>query len=278
MKDFFARHGLRILLAAAALAVVICVLSYLSATSSLLRNAAGIVVSPFRAAFTAVENWVQDKRRYYADYTALAEENAALRRQIADMEEEVRRSKADREENALLRDLIGLREQRRDLVWESAYVLDRTSSNWTSSLTLNHGTDRGIAVQDCVVSAEGYLVGVVSEVGYNWCTVLTLIDTDTELGARIFRTDDIVVAEGDFSLMGEKRLKLSYLPTGTTLLGGDYVVTSGLGGYFPAGLAIGTVESVRADAGRDPYAVVAPLVDFDALSEVFVVTDFTVVD
>ena len=38
-----------------------------------------------------------------------------------------------------------------------------------------------------MVSAEGDLVGVVSAVGYNWCTVLTVIDTDTELGARVFR-------------------------------------------------------------------------------------------
>ena len=132
---------------------------------------------------------------------------------------------------------------------------------------------------DCVVSAEGYLVGIVSEVGLNWATVLTIIDTDIELGARIFRTGEIAIAEGDFSLMSEGRLKLSYLSGETEILTGDQIVTSGLGGYYPSGLVIGAVESVQTeDDGLARYAVLAPLADFDALTEVFVITDYEIVD
>ena len=170
-------------------------------------------------------------------------------------------------------------EQRRDFVFESAMILEHSSSNWTSTLTLNRGTNCGIAVKDCVVSAEGYLVGVVSEVGYNWATVLTVIDTDTELGALVFRTSAVAVAEGDFALMNEGRLKLSYLPESASLLSGDYIVTSGLGGYYPSNLVIGTVESVKVDDdGLAQYAVIAPMVDFDTLTEIFVIKDFTVID
>lgn len=112
---------------------------------------------------------------------------------------------------------------------------------------------------DCVVSAEGDLVGVVSAVGYNWCTMLTVIDTDTELGARVFRTQEVAVAEGDLALMGEGKLKLSYLSADAQLLSGDVVTTSGLGGFYPGGLVIGTVESVRTgDDGLAQYAVLAP--------------------
>ena len=110
---------------------------------------------------------------------------------------------------------------------------------------------------DCVVSAEGDLVGVVSAVGYNWCTVLTVIDTDTELGARVFRTQEVAVAEGDLALMGEGKLKLSY----------------------PGGLVIGTVESVRTgDDGLAQYAVLAPAARLGELSEVFIIKDFNIVD
>ena len=95
----------------------------------------------------------------------------------------------------------------------------------------------------------------------------------------VFRTEDIGVAEGDFSLMSEGRLKLSYLPAGCTLLNGDLVTTSGLGGYYPSGLVIGTVEEVRLDdSGSTQYAVVAPSADFDALSQVFVVKSFEIVN
>ena len=158
-------------------------------------------------------------------------------------------------------------------------VLAHSESSWTSSLSLNHGTDQDIAVGDCVVSAEGYLVGVISEVGLNWSTVLTVIDTDTELGARIFRTGEVAVAEGDFSLMGQGKLKLSYLTSDDEVLIGDQIVTSGLGGYYPSGLVIGSVESLQTgDDGLARYAVLAPMMDFDALTEVFVITDYDIVD
>ena len=279
MKDFFERHGLRVLAAAAAIAVVLSVLSYFSATSSVLRNALGVVTSPFRSAAYSVQTWAADKQRYYADYTALLEENESLRQEVAELRQSDRQAQLDRDENTLLRELMGLREQRRDFVFESAKILEHSDTNWTSTLTLDRGTNCDIAVSDCVVSSEGYLVGIVSEVGANWARVLTVIDTDTELGARIFRTSEVAVAEGDFTLMGQKRLKLSYLPPAASLLAGDYIVTSGLGGYYPSGLVIGKVASVKTDDdGLAQYAVIAPMTDFDALTEVFVIKDFDIVD
>lgn len=279
MKDFFARHGLRILLVTALVAVVLSVLSYFSSTSSVLHNAAGVVTSPFRAAAQAVGGWFEDKRHYYEDYNSLLEENHALREEVAELRAGARQAEQDREENALLRELLGLREQRRDFVFESAKVLEHSSDNWTRSLTLDRGTEHGVAVKNVVVSSEGYLVGVVTEAGLNWCRVQTIIDTDTELGALLFRTGDVVIAEGDFALMDRARLKASYLPEETTLLIGDYVVTSGLGGYYPSNLVIGKVESVETDDnGFAQYAVLTPMVDFDTLKEVFIIKDFEIVE
>ena len=279
MKEFFRQHGLRILAAAAAVAVLLSVLTYFSSTSSVLENIAGVLTSPFRAAATAVSDWVDDKQQYYEDVTALKEENAALKKEIAELRAQQRQAQADSEENKLFRKLLKLQEQRRDFTFVSASVLAHSEDNWTSSLTLSDGTDQDIAVGDCVVSAEGYLVGVVSKVGLNWSTVLTVVDTDTELGARIFRTGEIAVAEGDFSLMGEGKLKLSYLKADEEVLIGDQIVTSGLGGYYPSGLVIGSVESVQTDDdGLARYAVLAPMVDFDALTELFVIVDHDIVE
>ena len=279
MKDFFNRHGLRILAIASAAAVVLSLLSFFASTSSVLHNAIGIITSPFRSVSSAVETWAEDKQRYYADYTDLLEENAALKKEVAELRQNEHQAQRDREENALLRELLNLQAQRRSFVFESATILEHSNTNWTSTLTLNRGTNHGIAVNDCVVSAEGYLIGVVSEVGNNWASVLTVIDTDTELGALVFRTSEIAVAEGDFSLMNEGRLKLTYLPESAGLLSGDYIVTSGLGGYYPSNLVIGTVESVKVDDdGLAPYAIIVPMVDFDALTEVFVIKDFDIID
>ena len=272
MKEFFRQHGLRILAVAAAVAVALSLLTYFSSTSSVLENIAGVLTYPFRAAATAVSDWAADKRQYYEDTTTLKEENAALKKEIADLRAQQRQAQADSEENKLLRELLKLQQQRRDFTFVSTAVLAHSESSWTSSLSLNHGTDQDIAVGDCVVSA-------ISEVGLNWSTVLTVIDTDTELGARIFRTGEVAVAEGDFSLMGQGKLKLSYLTSDDEVLIGDQIVTSGLGGYYPSGLVIGSVESLQTgDDGLARYAVLAPMMDFAALTEVFVITDYDIVD
>lgn len=279
MREFLEKYGLRLLIITTACAVLISVLSFVSATSGFLQNAVGVLTYPFRSAVTAVATWAEDKQRYYKDYSDLIAENEALRERVAELERDARQAEADREENALLRELLELREQRRDLTFESAAVIDRESTNWTSALTLNRGTAHGVEKNDCVVSAEGDLVGVVSAVGYNWCTVLTVIDTDTELGARVFRTQEVAVAEGDLALMGEGKLKLSYLSADAQLLSGDVVTTSGLGGFYPGGLVIATVESVRTgDDGLAQYAVLAPAARLGELSEVFIIKDFDIVD
>lgn len=279
MREFLEKYGLRLLIITTVCAVLISVLSFVSATSGFLQNAVGVLTYPFRSAVTAVAAWAEDKQRYYKDYSDLIAENEALRERVAELERDARQAEADREENALLRELLELREQRRDLTFESAAVIDRESTNWTSALTLNRGTAHGVEKNDCVVSAEGDLVGVVSAVGYNWCTVLTVIDTDTELGARVFRTQEVAVAEGDLALMGEGKLKLSYLSADAQLLSGDVVTTSGLVGFYPGGLVIGTVESVRTgDDGLAQYAVLAPAARLGELSEVFIIKDFDIVD
>lgn len=278
MKNFLKGHGLWVLFAAAVIAVALAVMSFLSTTSSPLANVAGVLSSPFRSAYTAVATWFNDKQNYYKDTTALEEENAELRQQIAKMEAQIRQAQDDSEENAFLRDLLGLQTQRRDLVFENARVTERSVSNWASSLTLDKGTNYDIAVNDCVVDATGNLVGIVSEVGYNWCTVLTVVDTSTSMGAQVFRTKDLGVAVGDFSLMGDGRLRMDYLPADCQLLGGDLVVTSGLGGYYPSGLVIGSVEEVQKDdSGASSYAVLVPEADLDSLTEVAVIKSFDIV-
>lgn len=279
LKNFLKRHGLWILFAAAVISVALAALSVLSANASPLANIANTLTSPLRAGYTAVAQWFNDMQNYYQDVTALEAEIAALRQRIADMEEEVRLAEADREENRLFRKHQGFREQRRDLSdYETAMVTEHAVSNWTSSLTLNKGTALGIEEGDCVLDETGNLVGIISQAGTNWSTVLTLVDTDTSLGARVFRTKDLCVAQGDFSLMEDNRLRLDYLPADCKLLTGDLVVTSGLGDYYPSGLVIGSIEDVLMDdSGAASYAIVAPAANFAGLTEVFVLKSFEIV-
>lgn len=151
-------------------------------------------------------------------------------------------------------------------------------SNWASTLVLDRGSQHGVAIGDCAVDSAGNLVGVVTDVGLNWCRLSTVLDTDSQFGARVFRTGETAVAGGDLALMAEGRLRLQYLSDSANLIKGDVIVTSGLGGYYPAGLVIGTVESVQTDdGGLARYAVLSPKCDVAAIQEMFIITDFDVI-
>ena len=132
---------------------------------------------------------------------------------------------------------------------------------------------------NCVITETGVLVGGVSQVGLNWSTVSTVLNTDIEMGGIVTRTYSAGILEGSFDLMSQGRLKLSYLPEDAQLVSGDEVVTSGKGDVYPSGLVVGQVEGVFTDpSGMTRYAVVLPDVKLDSLVEVFVIKDFDIVE
>lgn len=279
MKRPSNRLIITILSLAAAVAVLLSVMSYLAATSSPLPNLAGMIVSPFRSASAAVSETFRRWTDYFTRFDELEEENRQLKLQIAKMEETVRQAQADRDENARLREVAQLREQRRDLRLEAARVLVQDSSNWYSQLTINKGTAHDITVGNCVVTEEGDLLGVVTEAGLNWSTVRTILDSDSSIGALVFRNGSSAMAQGDFSLMSQGRLSLTYLGVKPDVVAGDLIVTSGLGEYFPSQLVIGYVEEVRTgDNGLTQYAVLRPEAEMEDLVQVFVVTGFDIVE
>ncbi len=279
MKRPSDRFGITILALAAIIAVLLSVMGYFSATSAPLPNLAGIIVSPFRSFSASLSELAERWADYLTQFDELKEENRQLKLQIAKMEEDVRQAQADREENVRLREAAELREQRRDLHWESARVLDQDTSNWASLLTVNKGTAHDVKIGDCVVTETGYLVGVVTDVGLNWSTVRTILDSESSIGALVFRSKSTVLAQGDFALMREGRLTLSYLGTDPDVISGDLIVTSGLGEYYPSDLVIGHVDEVRtSDNGLAQYAILTPEASLDGLIQVFIITSFDIVD
>ena len=281
MKDFFRRNGLLILIAAILLALVTAVVSaLLGGTADPFSNLANILTTPVRNGINAVVNWTEEKYSDAFEQEQLKQENEELKQRVAELEEKEREYEAAFQENERLRDVLELRPKERSFdELESAMVTARESSNWASTLTLSKGSAQGVEVDDTVVDQYWNLVGVVAEVGENWCTVRTLIDSDTEMGGQITRTGGAAILEGDLALMGEGKLKLTFLPENSQLMSGDLVTTSGRGGVYPSGLVAGQVEEVRTDAsGIGEYAVIVPEADLDNLKQVFIIKEFTIVE
>ena len=279
MKRFLSKYGIWLLAGVAVVVVVLCIISAVASGTPFLRNAAGVIASPFRAAGSAVAGWVGGICDHFDDVASLQQENDDLRAQVADLEQQLRQAQKAQEENQRLRRLLELQSQRQDLKTVSTRVAERSVDNWSSTLTLNQGTGAGIAIGNCAIDEYGDLVGVVTDAGLNWCTVTTVLDTSSAIGAKVFRTEQVAVAQGQLSLMGQEQLSLTYLENAGDLISGDLVVTSGLGGYYPAGLPIGTVEELRTGAdGLTQYAVVTPKAAVTSLTQVFLITDFDVVE
>ena len=152
MRDFLKHNGLWVLFAAAVLSVALSLVSVFSRGASPGANLLNLLATPFRSGAVGVADWFNDKANYYRDTTALLEENAYLRRRVAEMEEAVRQAESDSEENKRLRELLEVRAQRRDLSdLELARVTELRSDNWTFTMTLDKGTSHGVAEGNCVL-------------------------------------------------------------------------------------------------------------------------------
>lgn len=280
MKDFLRQNGMLLLVIALLASILIGIAGFvLSGEADPLSNIVNTVTSPVRGGIAAAADWLEGAYTYVFHKGELEAELDALRTQVGELQEKVRQGEEASRENEQLRDLLGLQARRRDFVFEAAKVTARSTANWESTLTLSKGSAAGVEAGDCVVTQTGVLVGVVAETGLNWCTVSTVINTETEIGGIVTRTYSAGVLEGDFSLMNEGKLKLNYLPEGAQLVTGDEVLTSGRGEVFPSGLEVGRVEGVFTDpSGQTRYAVVAPSVALDSLIEVFVIKDFEITE
>ena len=212
---------------------------------------------------------------YMHDYDRLLEENAALKARIAEMASEVRRSKDANEENERFRTLLNLQRNHMDYAMVDAYLISWSTSSWSSSFHIDRGSRDGIETGDCVINECGYLVGIITECGRYSSTVRTLLDPRSAVAARMEEAGITAVAAGDFSLMSQGRLKLTYLQDAGVLAVGDTVLTTGSGGVYPAGLVIGTVADLRLDQGGfTEYGIMDPAVELTSLQQVFVIRGY----
>ena len=252
---------------------------YLKGRAGPVANVTGSVKAPVQRTVSSVAGWLQGIYGRIYDYDQLQAENERLREELTQAQEKVRDGEAALEENDRLRKLLDFKEKHSDMTLEPAKIISWTSSNWSSSFTISKGSGNDIEVGDSVITEYGVLVGQVIEVGSVWATVRTVVDISTNIGAFIAESGSSGMIVGDFAMMQDGFVKLSYLTDGAQVFSGDTVLTSGAGGAFPSGLVVGTIESVQAEAGGQiEYGMVKPGCDLSALVQVFVVKDFEVVE
>ncbi len=190
----------------------------------------------------------------FSENTRLREENARLRQ----WQDVARRLEP---ENARLRRLLSAGVDPPN-TFITARVVGDAGGPFVRTMLLSAGERDGIEKGQAVV-ADGGFVGRIAEVGQRSARVLLLTDLNSRVPVALEGSRHRAVLSGDNSRLP----RLEYLPAGAEVAVGDRIVTSGDGGLFPTGLAIGQIVSVAEGAVR-----VQPLVQLDQLEYVRVVS------
>lgn len=231
-----------------------------------LGRAAHTVVAPIEKGVDAVASPVGDWFDGITDGTSLKRENRSLQQRVAELEDEQRRAEAALRENEVLRRELEL-PVLADVERVTARVVNRSAGNFEWTLTIDRGTERGIAPDMPVVSADG-LVGKVLESWRGGAKVRLLVDSDSAVGIRVLPPNVPGIAQGR---AGSELLRVD-VDADTPIAVGDDVQTSGLdNSLFPEGISVGEVVRVDAQpAGLGAIVRVEPYVDFAELEYVTV--------
>jgi rod shape-determining protein MreC len=242
--------GLRLLLLAA-LSIMILVVDHRENHLDAVRRAIGATVYPLHVvvdAPVAMWHWMQDSNE---SRNELRLENSRLNAERLLTHARLQRYAALEAENARLRGMLEARTRVTDEV-RVAGIMSVSANPFRHVLVIDKGKNDGVYDGQAMVDANG-VVGQVIETGIFSAQAVLISDPDHALPVEINRNGlrTIAVGTGEFD-----RLDLPFLPNSADVSVGDLLVTSGLGGAFPAGYPVAVVASVTR-IPQEPFAAVS---------------------
>lgn len=253
------------------LLITIVVLSNIGTNKdTIIKKGITSIFTPVQNGFVFVKNKLTNNSQQISDIKSLKEENANLKDENSKLKEKERELEILKSENNSLKEHLNLKNKYGDYQTVPGDVIERSYSNYDKVIVINSGSDNGIEVNMPVISEMG-LVGHVISVTNNTAKVQTIVDTASTVSASISTTQKSILVKG--TIDNNEQIKATSIPSDATVLQGDEVVTSGLGGIYPKGILIGTInEIVNTKNQTDRYANIKTATDFDALQTVLVIT------
>ena len=230
------------LLAYLALAVALLVLDHRGGWLSQLRAQANVAAQPLWSIAGLPARIGDALSQNAATRSGLVAENRMLRNALLISGARMARLQTAAAENERLRGLLGA-DRRGGLDVQLAPILDIDLDPTRQRLVLDAGSRDRVSVGQSVIDAGG-LVGQIIAVRPGTSTVLLLTDPDHAVPVMVARTGVRLVAYGKGR---SDRLALPNIPLSSDLKVGDVLITSGLGGRFPAGFTVGTVAALHPD-------------------------------
>lgn len=216
-----------------------------------IRRVLSAVVYPVQLvadAPTAVAAWVGDNFR---DRRDLSRENRELRRRQRELSVALQRMAALEAENARLRALMDSTARISDRVLHGEIMSVDIADRFRHRVLIDRGRQSGAFTGQALVSAEG-IVGQVMRANDMTSEAILISDPSHAVPVAVNRTGLLTIAYGTGD---PQRLDLPYVPKSADLRPGDLLVSSGLGGSFPAGYPVARIASVEHERGQ-PFATV----------------------
>lgn len=235
---------------------------------SFLGNIVNTIVMPIQNGYTYLKNKVAGNTSFFTNVDTLSDENEELKNRNSELEQALRELEVVKAENETLKEYLKLTEKYTSYTTMPAYIINKDTSNYSSTFVINVGTKDGIKENMTVIADKG-LVGHIISVSSTTSKVQTIIDPSSSVSAVFASTGDGTTCKG--SLEGNV-LKATYISTSATILENDTVETSGMGGIYPKGITLGTVTKVEETKNIiDRMAIITPSVDFEKLETVLVI-------
>ena len=273
MRHFVDRRLRLLLLLAVLLAVGLTIADSLT-EKSLAGTLVQSALAPVRSAANGLTRQAEKLYGYMFRYEALEAENKKLKEELANMQDNARRADVVSRENDRLRVLTELKAANESYEMVDAYVISWNANEWSSSFTINKGTASGVETGMCAVTANGEVVGLVTEAGSNYAVVKSILDASIEISAVISASGYNGVVRGAYNTGLAGMLRMEYVSSAAVIRNNDQVMTSG-STVYPRGLVLGNiVDAGFDDTGIAKYAIVKPSADIEKLEQVFIITAF----
>jgi len=213
--------------------------------SERIRYGLGAAAYPVQVAVNsplAAWHWFTDS---FATRGTLRTENQRLHDQVAALQLSQLRQQALEQENAQLRELHA---RLPPLVkkWLVAEVIGVDADTLRQRLIINRGAHEGVQVNQPVVDGTG-IVGQVAHVGPWSAEVILITDPEHAIPVQVQRNGLRTIAVGSGNA---EELLLPYLAVNSDIRSGDVLLSSGLGGVFPAGYPVGRISGVHREANQ----------------------------
>ena len=258
------------------LLVVLVALNLPEPAAGKLKLAVGGLFLPLFGMTGAAQHLAQQAANTLAPRGALLKEIDGLRRENQQLREQLMQVQDAWRENAQLRQALGWKARSPWQQLQPARVVGQDPANWWRTLMIDVGRQDRIRTNMVVITPDG-LVGRVADVGIDRSQVVMVGDPACRFSALVLESrDKSVVAKGvispSASSLDRLLVDLIYLPGGSLIKPGQAVVTSGDGGIFPKGIAVGQVVDVRTnDYGLNLEARVKLAVNLNRLEQAWVI-------